>query len=145
MSYITKAYYDNEFQGKPVPENEFNRLEDTASEVIYGVCRVKPDEDDVLDATFKKAVAYEVEFLQEQGGIDAVLGFSDAQMGAGSEHLGDYSVSSGDISSRTAGSSIVIVDGIPVSSMSILLLRRMGLMSRWAYAGVYRAQQKNNS
>ena len=145
MPYITKTYYDNEFHGKTIPENDFAKLEDIASDVIYEVCRVKPDEDDVLDAAFKKAVAYEVEFLQEQGGVDAILGFSDVQLGAGSEHLGDYSVSSGGSSSGSSGSSIIVVDGIPVSSMSIMLLRRMGLMSRWAFAGVKRAKQKNSS
>lgn len=145
MPYITKSYYDDEFHGKSVPADQFNRLEDIASEVVYGVCRVKPDEDDTKNDTFKKAVAYEVEFLQEQGGVDAVLGFSDAQLSAGGEHLGDYSVSAGGNSSGASGSSVVIVDGIPVSSMSIMLLRRMGLMSRCAYAGVYRAKQKNPS
>ena len=145
MTYITKTYYDDEFHGKSIPANEFNRLEDIASEVIYEICRVKPDEDDVLDAAFKKAVAYEVEFLQEQGGVDAILGFSDMQLSAGSEHLGDYSVSGGGNSASSSGSSIIVVDGIPVSSLSIMLLRRMGLMSRWAFAGVKRAKQKNPS
>ena len=145
MPYITKTYYDSEFHGRSIPANEFDRLADIASEVIYGVCRVKPDDDDVLDATFKKAVAYEVEFLQEQGGIDAILGFSDVQLSAGGEHLGDYSVSAGGNSAGSSGYSVIVVDGIPVSSMSIMLLRRMGLMSRWAYAGVARAKQKNSS
>lgn len=145
MPYITKTYYDAEFRGKSIPANEFSRLEDIASEVIYEICRVKPDEDDILDAAFKKAVAYEVEFLQEQGGVDAILGFSDMQLSAGSEHLGDYSVSGGSNSASSSGSSIIVVDGIPVSSLSIMLLRRMGLMSRWAFAGVKRAKQKNPS
>ena len=145
MPYITKTYYDAEFRGKSIPANEFDKLEDIASDVIYEICRVKPNEDDITDPAFLKAVAYEVEFLQEQGGVDAILGFADVQLSAGSEHLGDYSVSSGGNSSGASGSSIIVVDGIPVSSMAIILLRRMGLMSRWAFAGVERAKQKNSS
>ena len=145
MPYITKTYYDAEFRGKSIPANEFDKLEDIASDVIYEICRVKPNEDDIQDPAFMKAVAYEVEFLQEQGGVDAILGFSDVQLSASSEHLGDYSVSSGGNSSGASGSSIIVVDGIPVSSMAIILLRRMGLMSRWAFAGVERAKQKNSS
>lgn len=134
MAYIDKDYYGNEFGGQPIEDNDFPRLADFASEVVYDICRVKPIESDLVKAEFKKAVAYEVEFLSEQGGIDAILGFSASSMAGGSESLGDYSVSGG----SSAQAVLTTPGGIPVSPMAIMLLRRIGLMSKWAYASKYR-------
>ena len=145
MIYIDAEFYNDTFKGRAIPSEDFDRLAEAASEAIYAVCRVKPDEEMILNEDFKKAVCYETELLYEQGGLDAIMGLSVSAAAGGSESLGDYSVSAGGNSSGASGSSVVIVDGIPVSSMSIMLLRRMGLMSRCAYAGVYRAQQKNPS
>ena len=132
MAYIDKDYYSNVFKGTEIEDGLFARLADIASEVIYGVCVVKPEEEDLIDETFKKAVAYQVEMLYLQGGMDAVTGFSEASMAGGSEHLGDYSISVG---SGSAGKeSVKTYHGIPVSSISLLLLKRLGLMRRWVYA-----------
>ena len=130
MAYIDRVYYEDKFLGKPIPLDEFPRIADIASDVIYDVCTVKPTEEDLIDETFKKAVAYQVELLYEQGGIDAILGFSEYSQSGGSESLGDYSKSSG-TSSQEA---VMTSGGIPVSTMSVNLLRRLGLMTRWAYA-----------
>lgn len=135
MAYIDQDYYEQTFGGKPIVNPfEFKRLADIASEVVYDICRVKPNETDLVKDEFKRAVAYEVEFLCEQGGVDAILGFSNASMAGGNESLGDYSVSGG----SSAEAVITAPGGIPISPMALMMLRRIGLMSRWAYASKYR-------
>ena len=133
-AYITKADYVAVVKSGNLSTEDFDRLADIASDVIYDICRVKPTEADLQNEHFKKAVIYEVELLEAQGGVDAILGFSEASQAGSSESLGDYSVSS----NPGAQQVITTKDGIPVSSLAIAQLRRMGLMSRWAYADVYR-------
>lgn len=130
MAYIDRTFYDTVLMGTEIPASEFDRLAEIASDVIYDVCTLKPEAEDLIDETFKKAVAYQVEMLYLQGGIDAIVGASEAAQASGSESLGDYSTSGG-----TARQEAVLVsNGIPVSSMAVALLRRLGLMSRWVYA-----------
>lgn len=131
MAYIDKAFYDTVLKGTEILDNEFDRLAEIASDVVYDVCILKPDEEDLKDEAFKKAVAYQVEMLYLQGGVDAIVGASEAAQAGGSESLGDYSTSSG----TTGHAAVLTCNGIPVSSMAVALLRRLGLMARWAYAG----------
>ena len=131
MAVIDRGYYTALFKAKQIPDTEFNRLVDIASDVIYDICRVKPSDKDLVDNRYKKAVAYQVEFLDAQGGVDAVLGFSEAAQAGNSESLGDYSVS-GKIGTKSVTTT---ADGVPMSPMAIGQLRQMGLMSRWAFAG----------
>ena len=142
MAYIDKAFYDHVFyndmqQITEIPVVEFFRLADIASEMIYDICVIKPNEDDEANDTFKKAVAYQVEMLHKQGGIDAIVGFSEAAQAGGSESLGDYSISTG-----SAHEAVITRNGIPISTMSLMLLKRLGLMSRWAYAPMYRGGRR---
>lgn len=131
MSYINREYYDDIFCGTPIEDNSlFERLADISSDVIYEVCIVKPSQTDEQTETFKKAVAYEVEMLYKQGGIDAAVGYAESSLTGVSEHLGDYSCSGG----TPRHGAIRTSDGVPVSSMAIMILRKMGLMCRWAYA-----------
>lgn len=130
MAYIDRTFYNDTFHGTEIPEDEFCRLADIASDVVYGICIIKPEAEDLIDETFKKAVAYQVELLYRQGGIDAVVGFSEASYSGGSESLGDYSISEGNARQEA----VKTYNGIPVSSMTLMLLRRLGLMARWAYA-----------
>lgn len=134
MAYITKEFYDKSFRGETIIKSEFDRLAEIASTVVYDICRVKPSEETLGQEEFKKAVAYEVEFLYEQGGVDAILGFSNAALECNSERLGDYSVSA------ASGSQKVLTtrDGVPISPLAMMLLRRLGLMTRWAYAPFYK-------
>lgn len=134
MAYIDQTYYDETFKGTPIPADVFDRLAEIASDVVYGICIIKPEEKDLIDTAFKKAVAYQVELLHAQGGVDAISGFSSASRSGGSEHLGDYSVSDGSATQL----SVNMFNGIPVSSMTIMLLRQLGLMNRWAYAWRYK-------
>lgn len=132
MAYIDKEYYTN-FGGRPIPDDEFNRLAEIASDVIYDNCRVKPNDDDLQRDEFKKAVAYETEMLYEQGGVDAILGFSESSQAVGSETLAEYSISLG--GSNSAGGGVITASGgVPISPIAIKLLRRIDLMCRWAFA-----------
>lgn len=130
MAYIDKTFYESSFHGITIPMEEFDRLADIASDVVYGICIIKPEDEDLIDETFKKAVAYQVELLYRQGGVDAVVGFSEASYSGGSESLGDYSISGGNARQEA----VKTYNGIPVSSMTLMLLRKLGLMARWAYA-----------
>ena len=132
MAYIDYEYYHETFDGTEIPEDEFKRIADIASEVVYAICTVKPDEVDFADDDFKKAVCYEAEMLQEQGGVDAILGFSDNALRGVNEHLGDYSIS-GYASSAGSGG-VATIDGIPVSPLALMMLRKLGLTAKWAYA-----------
>lgn len=137
MSYITKKFYDETFVGTEIPNSEFERLAGIASDVIYDVCIIKPTENELANEVFQKAVCYQTEMLYLQGGIDAITGFSESSQRAGSESLGDYSVGgAGNGSVAISGT----IGGIPVSQMAIGQLRRLGLMSRWAYAECYRGK-----
>lgn len=139
MAYIDYEYYSGTFHGKTIAHEDFDRLAQAASDVIYDLCYVKPDEEVVLLEDFKRAVAYETEFLSEQGGLDAILGFSAAAVSGGGEHLGDYSVTAG----GALQESVMSCNGVPVSGMALMLLKKLGLRCRWAYAGRYRREQKN--
>lgn len=131
MAYIDKGYYTETFKGKDIPDNEFDRLADIASDVVNSICTIEIDEEMAVSEEVKKATAYETEFLFLQGGIDAIAGTAES-LSINSESLGDYSVSY-NTGSETQPR-IKTKDGIPVSSLSISLLKSKGLMCRWAYA-----------
>lgn len=129
MPFVTKELYE-EFKLKAIDDNdEFERLSDIASDVIYDVCAVKPDEYIKNLADYKKAVCLEIEMLSEQGGVDAILGFSEMTQMTNSESLGSYSVSG----SSASQSSVPALNGIPISPMSLACLKRLGVMQRWSH------------
>lgn len=129
MAFIDAAYYKDEFKGTSIPESKFERLAELASDVIDGLITVEMTmEEKQASANVKKATAYQLEFMNEHGGIDTILGYSDVDIT--SESLGDYSVSTGGGSSSIVKTS----DGIPVSPMALMYLRKDGLMCRWMYA-----------
>ena len=133
MNYIDAAFYAGTFKGLAIPGAEFDRLAEAASEAIYAVCRIKPDDDMAINEDFKKAVCYETELLYEQGGLDAIMGLSVSAAAGGSESLGDYSASAGGSQKGVA----TLTGGLPVSPVAMQILRRLGLMSRWAYSGFF--------
>lgn len=127
MAFIDAAYYKDEFKGNAIPESKFDRLAELASDVIDGLITVDmTDEEKKASVNVKKATAYQLEFLYEHGGVNAVLGYSDVDVQ--SESLGDYSVSTGGSASIAKTS-----DGIPVSPLALQFLRKDGLMCRWMY------------
>lgn len=126
MAYIDYHYYDSEFHGSPIPPNEFDRLVDIASDVIRDVAVQQITPEHEANPCFKKAIAYQVEYLFTQGGIDAITGFASS---ATSESLGGYSISV----SSDASKSMKSKGGIPVSTLAIAKLREIGLMNRCVY------------
>lgn len=136
MAYITYSYYTETFGGTGISETDFSRLADVASDVVYAVCLNKPVGAVLLENDFMRAVAYQVEFINEQGGLEAIYGRSDASQSEGNEHLGDYSVASGSGSSSGYGT-VKMYDGIPLSPLMIALLEKLGLLSQWVYAYRY--------
>ena len=136
MAYIDISYYTDTFHGRPIPAEDFDRIAQAASDVVYDLCFVKPDDDMVQKDDFKRAVAYQTEYINEQGGLEVIFGFSEAAQSGGEESLGDYSVNAG----GTLQESVMSCNGIPVSGMAITLLKKLGLRCRWAYAGKYRGK-----
>lgn len=139
MAYITYEYYSGTFHGSAIPEADFARLAEVASDVVYAICLEKPAGPVLLKNEFKDAVAYQVEFIHEQGGLEAIYGRSDASQSGGSERLGDYNVSSASGSGGNFGA-VKMYDGIPLSSLTLALLEKLGLMSQWVYAYRYQRQ-----
>lgn len=131
MAYIDREYYIKTFKGKDIPDNEFERLADIASDVINSICTIEIDEETAVSEEVKKATAYETELLFLQGGIDTIVGKAESTS-ISSESLGDYSVSYN--TGNETQPLIKTKDGIPVSSLSTSLLKSKGLMCRWAYA-----------
>lgn len=131
MAYIDREYYIKTFKGKDIPDNEFERLSDIASDVINSICTIEIDEETAVSDEVKKATAYETELLFLQGGIDTIVGKAESTS-ISSESLGDYSVSYN--TGNETQPLIKTKDGIPVSSLSTSLLKSKGLMCRWAYA-----------
>lgn len=126
MAYITAEYYNQTFHGETIESSELTRLLDAASDAI-DMAVVTPIT--TVSDNVKRATAYEVECLFEQGGISALHGFSAAGSAGGTEHLGDYSVSHG---SAAGGDTAPypVINGIPISPIAISLLRKDGLMNR---------------
>ena len=132
MAYINYQYYSETFHGTAIDESEFIRLESIASDIIDSVCS-KPTNESSDAELVKKAVAYQVEHLYFQGGLDAVTGNAVSAQVA-SESLDEYSVSSHH--SEVSRGEAYSLNGSPVSTLSIELLKRAGLIGRrWIYAG----------
>lgn len=126
--FITKEYYDTDFNGTDIPDTEWNRLAETASEILRGVATQEIHGFDRENPHLKRATAYQVEYLYEHGGIDAIFGF--ATDGASSEMLGDYQIST----SEDTRLKTPTMNGLPVSPLAIMALREGGFMRRCVYA-----------
>lgn len=131
MAYVTYDDYLNTFHGQPIEQDAFDRLAETASDVIDAIV-MRPITSDVDAAQLSKAAAYEVEYIHAQGGLQAVTGFAAAQQQT-TEKLDEYSITSGQ--SESAARHQSAFGGIPVSPLTVQILRNLGLMCRWYYAG----------
>ena len=132
MAYVTLEYYKGTFLGNPIEEADFNRLAMIASDVIDALV-TRPINDDTDKDQLAKATAYQVEYIAAQGGIAAVTGAAENQKIV-TEKLDDYSIAE----ERTEESKqrLPTINGIPVSPLTLSILRKMGLMSRWYFAGM---------
>ena len=121
MGYITEEYYNEVYKGTPVDESELPRLIERASEVIDSMALYNIDTEKLPEFAhelLRRAVAAEVEYLDENGGVSALSGGAVAQA-----TLGKFSYSKG-----TSGT--FNVSGVPVAPMSISLLEKAGLLKR---------------
>lgn len=129
MAYLTKDYYEDTFHGVSIPDSEFDRLALTASDVIDALV-ARPITDDVDKDTLAKATAYQLEYIYQQGGVKAVTG-SAAGQHVTTEKLDDYSIT--EQLTTAAEQNQLSMNGIPISPLTLSILRRLGLMSRWLY------------
>lgn len=132
MAYITQQYYTETFHGQAVPDDQFDRLADMASDVIDAIVLVPIDAEKHDMDKIAKATAYEMEYLYQEGGLDAITGKATSGMTV-SEKLDEYSV--GESVSDSTKAHLLTVNGIPVSALAVAILRKLGLMCRWWYAG----------
>lgn len=134
MAYIDYTYYTDVFHGPEIAQSDFDRLAEVASDIIDASCSKAIDETFDMELV-KKATAYQVEYLNAQGGVSAATGGSSYQ--SVSESLDDYSISVS--TSESAREEAYSLNGIPLSALSIALLKKAGLIaSRWVYAGLRR-------
>ncbi len=126
MNYLSYETYIAGFGGSAVPEEEFDYLAGAASAIVDLL--VSRPLTEITD-TIRLAVAYEVETLYAQGGIDALGGLASVTSGI-DEKLGDYSIGTPYVANERRCYSI---GGIPVSGITVSILRREGLMSRCVY------------
>ena len=127
-SYISYEYYISGFGGCLIPEAEFDPLASAATDII-GVLVTSPIT--AVTEEIRRAAAYEAETLFSQGGTDALSGLAAVTSGI-DEKLGDYSVGTPYVSNEKRCYSI---GGVPVSGMTLAILRRAGYMSRCVFAG----------
>jgi len=138
-SYIDYTWYTDTFCGTAISEGDFKRLADIAADLVIDLCHPAPSAEITSGEDFKKAIAYEIELLNDQGGVDVVLGRSEATEAAFGESLGNYSISA----KSGAEGSLALHNGIPISPMVLLLLKRLGLRTRWAFAEYYERKGRN--
>lgn len=129
MAYIDYEFYSGTFGGSDVPQEDFTRLAQMASDIVDAIV-YRP----IFEVTerVKRAVCYEMDMLFAHGGVNAAMGQSDGEISY--EMLGDYSVTAQTASQKSASTALSL-NGIPISKLTESLLRAEGLMSRWTYAG----------
>ncbi len=126
MKYISYDYYITSFNGSTIPEEEFDYIASAASRIIELLC-TGPIEH--INERIRLAVAYEADALYAQGGSDAVGGLAAITSGI-DERLGDYSIGTPYVSNEKRCYSI---GGVPVSGISLAILKKEGLMTRCVY------------
>ncbi len=127
MKYISYDYYVSAFGGSMIPDEEFDYIASAASTVVDMLVSSPVS---VITDKIRLAVAYEAETLYAQGGVDAVSGLAAVTSGI-DEKLGDYSIGTPYVSNQKRCFSI---GGVPVSGMTVAILKKEGLMSRCVYA-----------
>ncbi len=112
MSMVDFAWYSETFKGQ-LSQESFDALLPVAEDIInLSVTKAigtSPDEN------VKKAVCYQVDFLDERGDVEGLTK---------SESMGTYS------STKTFG--LQTSAGLPISKMALAFLTKSGNMSRWA-------------
>ena len=128
MAYVTHDYYANTFHGEAISEQEFDRIAQDAGVMLDGIVQRPVEEADMIGDMFKRAVCYQIETLKLAGGPAGVT--TTASRGALTSFDND-----GYSESRERINGAATFGGLPVSAMAIAVLREMGYMNRWVYAG----------
>ena len=126
MKYISYDYYISRYCGSMIPEEEFDYVASAATTIVDLLVSSPIS---VITDKIRLAVAYEAETLFAQGGIDAISGLAAVTSGI-DEKLGDYSIGTPYVSNQKRCFSI---GGVPVSGMTVAILKHEGLMTRCVY------------
>ena len=126
MKYISYDYYISGFGGSLIPDEEFAYVASAAATVVDLLVSSPIT---VVTDKVRLAVAYEAETLYAQGGVDSIAGLAAVTSGI-DERLGDYAIGTPYVSNQKRCFSI---GGVPVSGMTVALLKKEGLMSRCIY------------
>lgn len=118
MAYIDKTFYQS-MSGVTIEDHEFDAMAERASDIIdvltfRAVERFGLTEGNPLFARVKKAVAYQMEFIQQTFG-SLEMWATEGAVPEGSETIGNYSYSKG--SKGNAGAGIKSVNGLMVSPL----------------------------
>ena len=128
MKYISYDYYISIFEGSVIPEEEFSYLASAASTIVDLL--VSSPITAITD-NIRLAVAHQAETLYAQGGVDALSGLAAVTSGI-DEKLGDYTIGTPYVANEKRCYSI---GGVPISGMTVAILKKAGLMSRCIYTG----------
>jgi len=128
MAYITYEEYTNTFHGEPIAVEAFERIVSDAGAMIDSIVQRPVTDEDKAGELFKRAVCYQTEALQRAGGIPALA--MEAHTGRVTSFSND-----GYSESRDHVKEAPTMGGLPVSPMAQAVLRQMGYLSRWVYAG----------
>ncbi len=126
MSYLSYETYISGFGGYAVPEEEFDYLAEAAT-TILDLLVTKPIA--IVNDRIRMATAYQIELLYAQGGVDALAGLAAVTSGI-DEKLGDYTIGTPYVANEKRCYSI---GGVPVSGLTLAILRKEGLISRCLY------------
>ena len=118
MAYIDKAFYLS-MSGVAITDSEFSPMAERASDIIdaltfRAVERFGLAEGNPLFAMVKKAVAYQMEFIQQTYG-SLEMWATEGAVPDGAETIGNYSYSKG--SKSNAGAGIKSINGLAVSPL----------------------------
>lgn len=130
MAYITKAEYDAARPDNGLSTSDFNIYEQAASAILDrltlnkiplfgGISRFSAD----TQQRIKNSVIFQVDTIDAQGGIDALLGFADFQYK--SVKIGKYSDTKDNVETTMQQ-----IDGVPISPMIRFFLQPTNLLNR---------------
>lgn len=136
LGYATYEFYTDVFHGSAIPEASFPRLMDDASEILDGIVQRPISATDAVAVKIQRAACYQADLLAVAGGMD---GLNDIAVNGAitSETLDDHTVSRSKVQGANSLSTQnqPTIGGMPVSTMAVAILRQMGYLGRWAYAG----------
>lgn len=134
MAYVTADEYSNTFHGSAIPSEMFDRIEGDAEDIIDGIVQLPVTDEDKATDRFKRAVCYQAELIYRCGGMEAIIDRAN-QGRVTNERLDDYSVSHDQNPGDSQMDNLPTLNGVPVSPMTVSILRNMGYLKRWVYSG----------